>query len=72
MATYAVVNDTGSRLAAPPRGASRLTSRPALPRLFYSGIVLGVFWSATMNTRILARLFVLGFRDVEWIAVGRS
>jgi hypothetical protein len=31
----------------------------------YSATVLGFFWSATMKTRIFARLSMLGFRDVE-------
>lgn len=31
----------------------------------YSATVLGFFWSATMNTRIFARVSVLGLRDVE-------
>jgi hypothetical protein len=38
----------------------------------YSATVLGFFWSATMKTRIFVRLSGLGFRDVEWIAVGGS
>ena len=48
-------------------GAVSISSRFALVAAasFYSGTVLGFFWSATMNTRIFARLSVLGFRDVE-------
>ena len=34
--------------------------------------VLGFFWSATMNTMIVARLSALGFRETEWTAVGGS
>ena len=39
---------------------------------YFSTTVLGFFWSATMNTKILARLSGLGLREVEWIAVGGS
>ena len=70
----------GSEIAGSGVGFQRRAPAPAvdtavLPRrlqgprktidVIYSATVLGFFWSATMNTRIFARVSVLGFRDVE-------
>jgi hypothetical protein len=38
----------------------------------HSATVLGFFWSATINTMIFVRWSALGFREMEWIAVGGS
>jgi hypothetical protein len=39
---------------------------------YHSATVLGLFCSATMNTMIFVRWFALGFREMEWTAVGGS
>ncbi len=65
-----VARTTCSRTAlfalANPRGCRSVdTQRCCVTPAIYSATVLGLFWSATMKTRIFARLSMLGFRDVE-------
>jgi hypothetical protein len=49
----------------PTKATPRPPKNAAFIDVIYSATVLGFFWSATMNTKIFARLSMLGFRDVE-------